>query len=428
MKHMSWRMGCAMLAVIFVFSFWPGQPEGEANSKIEKLRGEQKSLEQAANRVSQRMAAGERAAGQLEQEIATLNSQLVISREDLNRIEANIVQIQEELFQIETKIEQTNENLRLTHEQLEAAMLRIETRTSYMESRLRFMYVNGGVTYLDVLLGSSTFGDLLNRMGALKQIIDQDKDILEQNRKDHEMLDGIRASITFDLNELDGLLDEHQAKREQMLMEKGKQQVMIAQLETKREETSELSEEMEAEMLALARDAAVVQANLARAKAELAHELEVDRQKREAEARARAAAQYTGGQMEWPVPSSHRITSGFGNRINPITGRNTQMHHGVDIGAPTGTKIVAAASGTVIIAQAMSGYGNTVIIDHGRGIWTLYAHIRLNGFKVRAGDHVNRGDHIADVGMTGTATGPHLHFEVRVNERAVNPMPYLQSQ
>jgi murein DD-endopeptidase MepM/ murein hydrolase activator NlpD len=122
----------------------------------------------------------------------------------------------------------------------------------------------------------------------------------------------------------------------------------------------------------------------------------------------------------WPV--SGPITSGFGWRINPIT-HSREMHPGIDIGVPEGTPIAAAGTGVVVFAGAESGYGNYILIDHGGGLATGYGHLSVIG--VSTGQHVSEGSTIGNSGCTGWCTGPHLHFEVRVNGTPVNPLPYL---
>ena len=137
---------------------------------------------------------------------------------------------------------------------------------------------------------------------------------------------------------------------------------------------------------------------------------------------------YTGGVMQWPLPGYYKISSYFGMRMHPILKYN-KMHGGIDIGAPKGTPIHAAASGKVICAAWRSGgSGNTVIIDHGGGITTLYFHIMNGGILVKEGQTVVAGDVIAKVGSTGLSTGPHLHFEVRKNGVRQDPLNYVKGK
>ncbi|MNI10557.1 Murein DD-endopeptidase MepM [compost metagenome] len=127
--------------------------------------------------------------------------------------------------------------------------------------------------------------------------------------------------------------------------------------------------------------------------------------------------------MSVPVNGA-RLSSGYGTRVHPITGK-VKAHTGVDLAASEGTDIHAAEGGIVIVAEWWGGYGNTVIIDHGDNVWTLYGHIRNGGLKVEKGEQVKKGQKIAEVGSTGNSTGPHCHFEVRINGNPVDPMPYL---
>ena len=140
-----------------------------------------------------------------------------------------------------------------------------------------------------------------------------------------------------------------------------------------------------------------------------------------------STSKYTGGTMTWPLPNYYTVTSPFGNRLHPIL-KKYKMHTGIDIAGAgcNGKNIVAAASGKVITAGWISGYGYTVMIDHGGGIVTLYAHSQK--LLVKVGEQVKAGQAIALVGSTGNSTGPHLHFEVRENGKYVNPLDgYLKN-
>lgn len=123
----------------------------------------------------------------------------------------------------------------------------------------------------------------------------------------------------------------------------------------------------------------------------------------------------------WPVEGP--ISGSFGERIDPFNGEGA-FHSGIDISAPFGTAVVAPADGTVLFADFMGGYGRAVVVDHGHGVTTRYGH--LSSFVVVPGQHVRRGDTIAYVGLTGRSTGPHLHYEVRINDTPVNPHKYLR--
>jgi len=135
-------------------------------------------------------------------------------------------------------------------------------------------------------------------------------------------------------------------------------------------------------------------------------------------------AQYVGGQMGWPVPNHYKITSPFGYRIHPVY-HTRKLHTGIDISASSGTTVVAAQTGTVIYANWLGGYGKVVMIDHGGGYVTLAAH--LSKINVKVGQNVQRGDAVAKSGNTGVSTGPHVHFEVRINGDYVDPLKYLKN-
>lgn len=230
-----------------------------------------------------------------------------------------------------------------------------------------------------------------------------------------------------------------------LLKEKeAEKQELIAFYDKQIQESDDLSEEQNEKLVKLASERSALETQKDKIKAEEAAR-RAAAAKAEAARRAAAAAKkaaaakasssssssssdtgYSGGDGPFLLPvGSARISSPYGPRTHPITGEKGKVHTGVDFAVPQGTNIHAADSGTVILAEWWSGYGYCVIIDHGGGVWTLYGHIRKGGLRVSAGDKVNRGDVVAESGSTGNSTGPHLHFEVRIDGKIVNPMPYL---
>jgi murein DD-endopeptidase MepM/ murein hydrolase activator NlpD len=313
---------------------------------------------------------------------------------------------------VDGRIAATEESLLQAGQELEEAKARIEERGELLDARVRLMYTNGFVSYLDVLLSATSFSDFLDRFDSLQSILAQDKAILEAHKADKELIEQKKADIE---TELAGLQELYSKKEDyyNLLVDKEKEkEVMILRyneqieaLDQRAEELEHISEENEKQLMELAR----------KEKAAI-----------EAEKKKKNTVYYTGGKLGMPIKDYKYVSSKFGPRTHPITGEKGKQHNGIDFAAPSGTDIFAAESGTVIVAQSMSGYGNTVIIDHGNGLWTLYGHIRKGGIKVKAGEVVKKGQKIAEVGSTGNSTGPHLHFEVRLNEKPVNPENYLR--
>lgn len=290
------------------------------------------------------------------------------------------------------QISDAEEHLRQTEIALQEAIANYNKQDELVKTRLQVMYTNSGATMLDTLLESKSVVEFYERLHYMSVISENDNEMilkLEEAREDVE----IKKKL------------QQQAKEflEQKASEK---QERLQQLKT---------------------DRSKVEGEISRSKAEIASlEKEIDKMIEESKRlnsvikSLSTKKKYAGGSMTWPCPSSYNITSQFGMRKHPIL-RKTKLHTGVDIGAEKGASIVAANSGTVIMAQYdKNGYGNMVVIDHGGGITTLYAH--ASKIVVKVGQEVKAGEVIAKVGSTGLSTGNHLHFEVRVNGEPKDPM------
>lgn len=365
---------------------------------------------------------------------------------DLKQITTQIDSTTKEMYTVSSKIDQSEANLEENGKQLEAANKRIAERSDLLDSRVQLMYMNGNVSYLDVLFSATSFSDFLSRLDSIEVIANQDKKILEDHKRDKRLVLEKKKEIETELKEVRSLYAKLDETKQKLRSKQKEKDVMIASFDSKIEEMHGLSEEQDAMLVQFLQQ----RSDLEKDKLAEVEKERIKRQKAEEERRRKAAeaaasgsgsgnsgnsgnsnsssgsGPLSGGKFSVPLKVNYVITSEFGSRTDPITGRKGAFHSGLDMAAPGGSSIYAAESGVVILAEWWSGYGNCVIIDHGDGVWTLYGHIRNGGIKVSKGDKVDVGDKIAEVGSTGQSTGNHLHFEVRINGEKVNPVRYLQ--
>lgn len=404
------------LVVLFSLVILPQHTMAGTKEDIDKKLADIKRQEAAATKSRQE---ADKAAA----EYKALKNQEIVSMKDLVK---NIRLQGAKLDDLNAKIEKTSDEVKVTGEQLVQAEDRVATRDKLLKSRVKTMYMNGSVSYIDVLVSATSFSDFLDRFEMLKSLVGQDRKILDENKKDRNTVVEKKKQVEDQLAKVKTLYAEAEQVNKTLEQQEKQKEVVIASLSDKEQIAEEISEDQEQSLVALAKK----KASLYEQKNAILKE-----EQRQREIQAAKSSNKGGtvppvnisknGKFAWPVPSSNTITSTFGYRIDPISHTN-KLHKGVDIGAPNGTTIVAAEDGVVLIASWTGGYGNTVVINHGNGIWTWYGHIRNGGIKVTEGQTVRRGDKIAEVGSTGDSTGNHLHFEVRINEKPVEPMTYLR--
>ena len=301
---------------------------------------------------------------------------------------------------------------------------------SKLEKRVRDIYINGQISYLDVMFGAQDFDDFLTRMDLLKRVMIQDSELVNQVLAYRNEIKEIGRQLENDRrHQVEQAIIAEDAK-DVKLAKVAEQQALIDMMENDKDTYNKQYDEM---MAASNHVAQLIKESKYRAEAEEA------RRQAEAARQAQQNSQPTGtyessddgnyqayvpatnsGAMIWPITGP--ITSEFGWRSHPIFG-GQRFHSGIDIGGDYGMPIHAAQSGVVSHAGWIDGYGNTVMIDHGGGIVTLYGH--NESLAVNVGQHVNQGDVIAYCGSTGNSTGPHCHFEVRLDGEPVSPFNYL---
>ncbi|MFC0211080.1 murein hydrolase activator EnvC family protein [Paenibacillus chartarius] len=383
------------------------------------------AINKQLNDLKKAKSAAQQKATATQNELAQVQKEQAKTSQDLNALVAQIDEIGKKLTSLNNDIDRITGELQTNAKLLEDAEARVASRDQMLKSRLRLMYMNGFVSYAEVLLASTSFGDFLDRLEALKSIVSQDKEVLASNKKDRDMIVVKKGEVEQQLAKVTELYNQTDAVKDSLEQKEKEKEVVVASLSKKEKELEEISHEQQDELVKFAAQESALlkkKADAERAAAEAAKK----KGKTPAKSTVANAFTYSGGKFAYPLEKQAPMTSDFGLRTDPINGQSNAGHTGIDLGVPKGTGILAAENGVVIVASWWSGYGNCVIIDHGGGVWTLYGHIRDGGILVNKGDTVKRGQKIAEVGSTGRSTGNHLHFEVRVNEKPVDPKPYLR--
>ena len=453
----------SIAAVVGISSMFAGVPAynvlaseklNELNQKHEELQGKKSEVENQINQTN----------------------------EQINEIEEEQNQVTNELKRLETQINDTNTKITEKNQQIEDKNVeieglkneiielekRIEIRNELLKDRARAYQEGGGVNYMDVLVGANSFGDLIDRIGAVATIVEADQTIIEEHIADKQALEEKRTLVEQELQSLQTMQQELESLKATLDGQKEEQNNLMAVLEQQRLETVDVQYTLEEEQKVIeGQDAAIQkaieleeqrQAELKRQQEEEAkrqREEEAKRQQVEAEKQQQPKQQVETEKQQQPKqqapatesqsntssnkpaeavsssnfirPTQGAVTSGFGNRIHPVYGTK-KFHHGVDIAKAGTVPVVASASGVVSYSGQMSGYGNVIIITHsinGKTYETLYAHLRNLG--VGSMQTVSQGQTIGYMGNTGIGTGQHLHFEVHngrwnsAKSNAINP-------
>lgn len=390
-KTRAFAMALAVfLAAVLLFGliYSAVAPQAGAVSALDKLRNNAKALEGEKEKIQAELAQIKSEKASVVKQKTVLDRQIEITEQE---IQNTTTLIQELSAEIARKQEELDEALRSEAEEYEA-----------FRTRIRVMEEAGDTQYLGILLASDSFSDMLERMSIIQEIMDYDLKLMDDLKESRERIEETKKSLEADKDEQAAVKEELAKRQAELVTQRGEQVQLIKDLEKEENEYRKAYEEAE--------------------EAERDLKKQIDDLMKEL---ARKKSVYVGGTYTWPLPG-YSIGAGegskFGTRVHPILNVE-KFHSGVDIPAPTGTKILAANSGEVIKATYNGGYGNCVVIDHGGGKATLYGH--MSRFAVSAGQQVKKGDVIGYVGSTGLSTGPHLHFEIIENGSPVNPMNHF---
>lgn len=334
---------------------------------------------------------------QLRQELKRTKAAAVEVKEDIHVVDARLERIEDELDRTTAKLSDNQSEQRALATRLDGMNKRLAEVRQQVRKRLRRVYLRNDGNVVSALVGTSNVSDLLSRQQVAEAVVRRDRKMFDEYRR-------IMADVERRKKRKDQLVSEIRDLKGRQLNHQGR-------LKDTRNDKKELLDDLRSKQERIRRAIAQFDAEESNIVAQIAAFA-----RRPRRAGSKPLPPMVG---RFQRPANGPITSGFGMRYHPILHYN-RMHKGVDIGAPSGSAIYAAADGEVISARYSSSYGNVIILAHGSGLTTVYAH--CSRISVSVGQAVRRGQRIGSVGSTGLAKGPHLHWEVYQNGRAVNPL------
>ncbi len=401
------RIFCLVLSLMLVFSSaFTAQAKTSSQSKLDKInqniKEAQKELDSLDDQVADKKAYSD-----------ALMKKIDLLQDKLDALESNRDDLQNEIDAVQKRIDETQAEINKAEKEIEKKEQEFDGVYEEYCQRLRAMYISGNVSMLEVLLESGDISSILTRAEMVKSVSEQDSATLddlmtkmEEINKEREELANNKIQLGKDkdsLNsrkqELQKSIDEYNSSKAELNAEVEECNAALASLDDKRSEVKETIDTNQEQKRQI--------------------EAEINNALSGSGSNKPGSGNYNPGTGQLAYPTSYRqISAGYPNYSNG------SYHGGVDWPCPTGTAVHASDSGVVVIAKKLTySYGQYILIDHGNGLSTLYAH--NSSLVVGVGDKVSKGQIIAYSGESGNATGPHVHFEVRLNGTRVNPMSYL---
>lgn len=348
---------------------------------------------------------------------------------EIDKLNTSIASTEKEISDLNSRITELTNSISDKTNEIKQKEKEFEEKDKLLQDRLVAMYEAGDTTYLDFLLTSGNITDLVSNYYLVSQLAECDTEVLNSIESDKKEIEDSKKELEDKKQEINNTKSQIAQKNEKLKSDKSAKQAKVNSLTQEEKNIQSQIDEYDAQM-----------SKIAAAERKAAEEEKRKKEEANNKNNSSTGGSSTGntgasggasggsitssGKMTWPVIGYRNITSYFGYRIHPIYG-TYKLHSGIDVGAPSGAKFVAADDGVVLTASPgwNGGYGNYVVINHGNGITTRYAHGTT--ILVSSGQKVTKGTPVMTVGSSGASTGPHAHFEVRVNGTAVNPLNYL---
>ncbi|WP_054739435.1 murein hydrolase activator EnvC family protein [Cellulosilyticum ruminicola] len=346
------------------------------------------------------------------QDLAANNEKIEAMQAAIKKVDLQMVDIQDKIYELNNQISTKKKAIETKQVELDDMNAKKDAQYEDTKERMVQMYKNKRSGYIQVIFSSNNFWDAINKIEYIKRISDKDNQTLDDYKATIADIESAKQIIETEKADLEDIKNTQVAKKTELEKARNKKHDSLANLKKEQSKIKSKIEQMQEESDAL-------QAEINRLVAESER---VNSSSNSGSGNYSSAHKYSGGTFAWPVPGYYNISSEYNPRTSPISGKN-EFHTGIDIPAGYGENVVAAADGVVIVAGWVNGYGNTVMINHGGGLVTLYGH--NSSLTVSTGQTVTKGQTVAKIGSTGYSTGNHCHFEVRVNGSHTSPWEYL---
>lgn len=351
--------------------------------------------------------------GETQEKLEDVQESQNATQEQLNELQSQIGVLQNDVAKLQKDLSTAQSNLDKQQQEYDAIVAKLAVSQEQMQKRVRCIYMNGDISYLDVLFSAESISDFLSNFTFFEKIAEQDSAMVSSIQENKALAETKLAELEATKNQIASLKTSKENQESQLNLQSQEKDAVLASLE---EDEAYYQQELAAFQKESANIESQIQSYYAKQAAAAAAASNSDNGGETVSGDAGASPGGTGS-LRWPVSGSGRISSDYGNR-------SRGFHTGIDIAISSGTPVLAADSGTVILVKRLTySYGQYVVIDHGGSISTLYAH--MSAIHVSQGQSVEKGQQIGAVGSTGNSTGPHLHFEVRVNGKYTNPWGYV---
>ncbi len=394
------------------------QREQEQKRKVKEIIARKKEQKELRNEI-------DREYKQISKSIDANNAALKVIMNSIGRLENEIGALGLEIDELEVKIEEKNIEIDKVKEELSSIRNEKEKLKELGALRIKSIYENGEVSVFEILINSTSVSDFFNKVEYTKKMVKSDKELFEKLEAIEAETVAVESSLEIAEDTLSYIVEDKNvrlASLNEKVKSKNKEQEnaqkLVDQQNKQRVQIGEKLDEAVKQLDLIASEEAKLDSELDKILA--AKQAEIERLRKKSK---KVAAIYSGGKFTWPLKGYYRVSSPFGYRTHPIT-RRKHLHNGVDIPAPKGTVIRAAGSGEVARSGYHYSYGNYVVIAHGNGYMTLYAHMSKRA--ATQGQVVKAGQKIGYVGTTGSSTGNHLHFSVKKGSSWLNPMKYFR--